>query len=488
MRSLASVCMVLLLAAAAFGTQVSGPQSGTWTLAGSPYELIGDVQVSAGEMLLIEPGVVVNALGPFKITVTGSTLQALGTSDQPILMTAADHAVGWRGLRLIEANDDTLIDFCTIEYARNTAAFPEIRGGAIYILSCSPTVSNCELRLNYSHNSSSNGAGAGVAVEDSSAIISDNYIHDNYADSGAGVCCMEYGTPLIARNLIANNNAPYAGGGIYLGARNSAFVLYNIISGNTAGGWGGGGINSWTSYIFYGTYPTIRDNLIVHNMSTSGSDACGGGGIYCRYDRAIITNNTLMYNQAVRGGGLYVLNYPDQAPQVSNGILWANTASTAGPEIFVYSGAAVSVTYSDVQGGWAGLGNRDADPLLVDPGSGDYRLSFGSPCIDTGDPAFVPQPGETDLDGNPRLADGDGDGTVRVDMGACEFEFAVVGDLNCDGLLNAFDIDPFVLALTDPVAYATAYADCDYMLADVNGDGAVNAFDIDPFVLLLTGD
>jgi hypothetical protein len=61
------------------------------------------------------------------------------------------------------------------------------------------------------------------------------------------------------------------------------------------------------------------------------------------------------------------------------------------------------------------------------------------------------------------------------------------GDLNCDGLINAFDIDPFVLALTDPAAYAAQYPDCDYMLADINGDGLVNAFDIDPFVVLLTG-
>ena len=63
----------------------------------------------------------------------------------------------------------------------------------------------------------------------------------------------------------------------------------------------------------------------------------------------------------------------------------------------------------------------------------------------------------------------------------------VLGDLNCDGTANAFDIDPFVLALTDPAGYAAAYPDCDRMLADCNGDGVVNAFDIDPFVELLTG-
>jgi agmatine deiminase len=62
-----------------------------------------------------------------------------------------------------------------------------------------------------------------------------------------------------------------------------------------------------------------------------------------------------------------------------------------------------------------------------------------------------------------------------------------LGDLNCDGAVNAFDIDPFVLALTDPSAYATQYPDCYIMNGDINLDGSVNAFDIDPFVNLLTG-
>ncbi len=64
----------------------------------------------------------------------------------------------------------------------------------------------------------------------------------------------------------------------------------------------------------------------------------------------------------------------------------------------------------------------------------------------------------------------------------------LIGDVNCDGVVNAFDIDPFVLALTDPSAYAAAYPDCTYLAADCNGDGFVNAFDIDPFVSLLTGE
>ncbi len=61
------------------------------------------------------------------------------------------------------------------------------------------------------------------------------------------------------------------------------------------------------------------------------------------------------------------------------------------------------------------------------------------------------------------------------------------GDTNCDGVVNAFDIDPFVLALTDPAAYGAAQPGCNLLSADCNGDGEVNAFDIDPFVELLAG-
>jgi 1,4-alpha-glucan branching enzyme len=63
-----------------------------------------------------------------------------------------------------------------------------------------------------------------------------------------------------------------------------------------------------------------------------------------------------------------------------------------------------------------------------------------------------------------------------------------IGDCNCDGFINAFDIDPFVLALTDPAGYTATYPNCNLLNADANGDRTVNSFDIDPFVELLTGN
>ena len=80
-----------------------------------------------------------------------------------------------------------------------------------------------------------------------------------------------------------------------------------------------------------------------------------------------------------------------------------------------------------------------------------------------------------------------------VELSAQRCAAYLVGDLNCDGLLNAFDLDPFVLALgsagqTPPFhSYVLEYPECDPMLADINEDGLVNAFDIDPFVLLISG-
>jgi hypothetical protein len=60
-------------------------------------------------------------------------------------------------------------------------------------------------------------------------------------------------------------------------------------------------------------------------------------------------------------------------------------------------------------------------------------------------------------------------------------------DTNCDNVVNNFDIDSFVLALTDVAGYEAAFPDCDIFNADVSCNGRVDNFDIDPFVACLTG-
>jgi hypothetical protein len=120
---------------------------------------------------------------------------------------------------------------------------------------------------------------------------------------------------------------------------------------------------------------------------------------------------------------------------------------------------------------------------------GSFTLN-DSPAVGWRDPAAVAWRADRRVyysPGNTGGSYGTGDwARLTANMCTCPAPL-VAGDLNCDGTINAFDIDPFVLALTDPAAYAAEFSSCDYMLADCNDDGAVNAFDIDPFVALLVG-
>ena len=60
-----------------------------------------------------------------------------------------------------------------------------------------------------------------------------------------------------------------------------------------------------------------------------------------------------------------------------------------------------------------------------------YRLQPNSPCINAGDPDYVPEPNETDLDGKPRIIAG------RIDMGAYEFNHNPIADAGPDRTIEA---------------------------------------------------
>lgn len=97
----------------------------------------------------------------------------------------------------------------------------------------------------------------------------------------------------------------------------------------------------------------------------------------------------------------------------------ATYAATVSAADSIFDPAKVSATGAG--GLTQGQGNLNVDPLFTNAAAGDFGLGAGSPAIDAGDPTGLGT-GEsaTDLAGNPRIADGNGDGTARTDMGAFE--------------------------------------------------------------------
>ncbi len=76
------------------------------------------------------------------------------------------------------------------------------------------------------------------------------------------------------------------------------------------------------------------------------------------------------------------------------------------------------------------------------------------------------------------------DGTCGV-ISRAECRTIALGDVNCDGSVDFFDIDPFVTALSGPDVYYQVQPNCNWLNADTSRDFAVTFGDIDPFVALL---
>jgi hypothetical protein len=184
--------------------------------------------------------------------------------------------------------------------------------------------------------------GGGIYCSSSAPTIKDNIITGNVSDTyGGGISC-NYSSPIIMNNTITSNSAIY-GGGISFDRYTSSVITGNNINGNSAEEGGGIGCFTFSS-------PTITNNTIAGNSASTN-----GGGIYCYYI---------------------------SSPSVTNTIIWDNTAPT-DPNISVYFSDPF-FNYSDIEGGWEGDGNIDADPLFCDPENGDLTVQSDSPVLGAG--------------------------------------------------------------------------------------------------------
>ncbi len=213
---------------------------------------------------------------------------------------------------------------------------------------------------------------------------------------------------------LTNGTGTSGGGGGIIGHGARATIEYNIISGNIITAYWflssarGGGLFDCDGIIryniiseneghcsdsipagggLYGCDGIIHNNLVASNEASGFGGGRGGGFCNCN---GYILNNTVVGNYADEGGA-----FNNCAGIIENCIVWDNSSDQIHETSIV--------RYSDVQGGWPGLGNIDVDPCFADPDYGDYRLKsqagrydsttqtwvyddVTSPCINAGDP------------------------------------------------------------------------------------------------------
>ena len=302
------------------------------------------------------------------------------------------------------------------------------------------------------------GDGGGIRISSSSPTVTGNSIVDNRACSGAGIS-INFGSPLIQGNTISRNarqgcGGGSAGGGLFIGGGPAAQIIGNVISDNTS--IEGGGIrlnaagtptirgNIISSNAVTGVIPcssgggiaivNISDALIAGNLIAGNSAGCGGGISWLVPSSArgpLLVNNTIADNDSPMGSGIFAVGFDAQTLLVNNIIVapgsqtavFCDAAYDPRPPIFRFNDvwSPKGNAYGGVCADQTGLdGNISAKPLFVKPGAGNYHLKTGSPAIDAGD-NNAPSLPANDLDGDPRVLDGDGNGTAIVDMGSDEF-------------------------------------------------------------------
>ena len=335
------------------GTSIPGGNiSGIWDISGSPYWIDGEITIPAGETLNIDPGVEVFFQGHYKLIVNGM-LEAVGTETDSILFTAVDTAMGWQGIRFIDAPDSSHLSYCNIRYGRLTGMGIEYSGGGIYCENSNPVISNSTIAY---CSSVDNGGGIGCNL--SSPTIAYNLITGCFAVArGGGIYCSSYSTPRIIENIIEFNQSDSSGGAISLcdssaayigrnGIRNNiayyaggidlwlsdANIDGNIIVGNIARGMGG--INS------YDSYSIIKNNVIMDHRSDSW-----GSGIFASFSiggqsGTVIEGNYISRNHSYnKGGG--IATYGTNASQIiSKNIIIENSARIRGGGIYCHEGGA----------------------------------------------------------------------------------------------------------------------------------------------------
>jgi len=257
-------------------------------------------------------------------------------------------------------------------------------GGGLKLDNCTAQVKNSRITDNWSNGTE--GYGGGIFGDGGNVIIDSCVINYNRAGFGGGIYCKNADEWTIKDCIVDNNTSYRSGGGIYIFGETTPLIVNTVIKFNTADY--GGGIHCF-------------DNAkpIFKNCFFNANYALYGGAVHTMDSAPEFINCTFVNNDALNAeGGISIVS---GEATLKNCILWYNKKGTIGGNI------PATIFYSNIEGGYEGVGNIDTDPLFIERDLwGDYHLS---PCVDAGNP-------ESDLIVGTTRTDGILDSGV-VDMG-----------------------------------------------------------------------
>lgn len=311
-----------------------------------------------------------------------------------------------------------------------TSSFPgavmdgfAVRNGknGVNVLSGDAAISNCT----FSGNSNS-GISSAAPIVVSNCTVRGNYYGIYARGSSTTIdASVITGNPRAGLDLVgalgAVSDSTLSGNGYGIVADGGAMtVTHCAFIGNGNAGFSGNSTLDMSNCTVRGSFDSVYTTgtrTTITNCSLSGSTQYA---VFMWNGDLSVNNCTLTGNSHAIYVGLV------KAVSITNCVVAFND----GFGVFMPDGGTVvpAFSHNDVfsnrEGDWinfhpsASQGNISADPLFVNRFDGDYHLRLRSPCIDTGDDSVV-TPGETDLDGRPRIQ------RSHVDTGCYEFPGAV---------------------------------------------------------------
>jgi len=312
--------------------------------------------------------------------------------------TIKNGSANYGGAICCENSSNPTLTYCTFT-GNSTMQY----GGAIHCDGSSPSIVNCI----FVGNSAGGNGGAISCISNSNPSITNCAFSNGGANFSAAVYC-DSSSPTIT-NCTFSGNSAYEGGAIGCVSNSSSHITNCIFSKNSANRVGA--ISCWDST------PTITNCIFSGNLAwrTGGAIGCNDSS------NPTVTNCTFSGNRAGESGGA-VYCYQSSAT-LNNSILWGNTASISGDE--VWGQCTLNYCCVDSTGLSGNITENNcihSDPKFACAEAGVLRLKHDSPCIDAGDSSLVPAGVTTDIMGCHRVVGS------AVDIGAYEVQGIVYVD------------------------------------------------------------